>query len=115
MIKRFVVLRRKRGMNVKDFRKYWKEIHGQLIKKNPGIKKYIQYHVRSEINDDAEDPIDGIKEALESIQAGDTFAQLCEKLETAEEATTLLLNWLSLGLIVSKITLTVAPYADVNR
>lgn len=60
MIKRFVILRRKPGMSVKDFRHYWKTIHGPLIAKIPGLLKYIQYHVRS--SPGTNDPIDGIAE-----------------------------------------------------
>lgn len=62
MIKRFVVLRRKPGMSIEEFRHYWKNIHGSLIAKIPGLIKYIQYHVRSEQLDNTEEPIDGIAE-----------------------------------------------------
>ena len=62
MIKRFVILRRKPGMTVKEFSNYWKGVHGPLIAKIPGLRKYIQYHVHSEISDDKEAPIDGIAE-----------------------------------------------------
>ena len=47
LIKRFVILRRKPGMSVKEFRKDWKTVHGPLIAKIPGLLKYTQYHVRS--------------------------------------------------------------------
>lgn len=70
MVKRFVVLRRKPGMSVEEFRSYWRDVHGPLIGKIPGVKKYIQYHVRSEASDDAEAPIDGIAELwFESVAA----------------------------------------------
>jgi uncharacterized protein (TIGR02118 family) len=62
MIKRFVILRRKPGMSSEEFRHYWQNIHGQLIAKIPGLLKYIQYHVRSELSDNIDDPIDGIAE-----------------------------------------------------
>lgn len=60
MIKRFVILRRKPGMSVEEFRNYWKTIHGPLIAKIPGLLRYIQYHVRS--SSGVADPIDGIAE-----------------------------------------------------
>jgi uncharacterized protein (TIGR02118 family) len=62
MIKRFVILRRKPGMSVEEFRHYWKNVHGPLIAKIPGLIKYVQHHVRSERLDDIDDPIDGIAE-----------------------------------------------------
>jgi uncharacterized protein (TIGR02118 family) len=62
MIKRFVILRRKSGMSIEEFRNYWKNIHSPLIAKIPGLIKYVQYHVRSERLDNTDDPIDGIAE-----------------------------------------------------
>lgn len=62
MIKRFVILRRKPGITRQQFLDYWENIHGKLIAKIPGLIKYIQYHVSSEISDDADMPIDGIAE-----------------------------------------------------
>jgi uncharacterized protein (TIGR02118 family) len=62
MIKRFVVLRRKPTMSVAEFRHYWEKVHGPLIAKIPGIRKYTQYHVRSELLDNTDAPIDGIAE-----------------------------------------------------
>ena len=62
MIKRFVVLRRKPGMNVEQFRHHWENVHGPLIAKLPKLRRYVQHHVHSEIKDDHEIPIDGIAE-----------------------------------------------------
>ena len=62
MIKRFVVLRKKPGMSTQQFRRYWKDVHGPLIAALPGLIKYVQYHVRSELIDDAGTPIDGLAE-----------------------------------------------------
>ena len=62
MIKRFVILRRKPDMSIDEFRKYWRTIHGPLIGRIPGLKRYVQYHVSSEITDDTDAPIDGIAE-----------------------------------------------------
>lgn len=63
MIKRFVILRRKTGMSTAEFHKYWRDIHGPLIAAIPGVRRYVQYHVSSEIEvGDNEDPVDGIAE-----------------------------------------------------
>ncbi len=62
MVKRFVILRKKRGMTKDEFWDYWENIHGKLIAKIPGLIQYIQYHVDSEIDDNIEEPIDGIAE-----------------------------------------------------
>ena len=62
MIKRFVVLRRKQGMAADDFHTYWREVHGPLIAAIPGVRRYVQYHVRSQIAVGEDEPIDGIAE-----------------------------------------------------
>ena len=62
MVKRFVILRRKPGMSRQQFRDHWRNVHGPLIAKLPGLIKYVQYHVRSELLDEEDDPIDGIAE-----------------------------------------------------
>ena len=68
MIKRFVVLRKRTDMSVEELRNYWQTVHGPLIGKIPGLKKYVQYHVTSEVTYNTEAPIDGIAELwFESI------------------------------------------------
>ena len=62
MIKRFVILRRRADMPRAEFWRYWEEVHGRLIAKLPGLRRYVQYHVRSERLDNAEPEIDGIAE-----------------------------------------------------
>ena len=62
MITRFVILRRRQGLNKVDFSSYWEHHHGKLMSKVPGLMKYIQYHVESEIFDNTDFPIDGIEE-----------------------------------------------------
>lgn len=62
MIKRFVVLRRRADMTPEAFRAYWRDVHGPMIAAIPGVRRYVQYHVRSEIDTRDDDPIDGIAE-----------------------------------------------------
>jgi uncharacterized protein (TIGR02118 family) len=62
MIRRFVILRRKPTMSVEEFRHYWENVHGPLIAKIPGLRKYTQHHVHSELLDNMDTPIDGIAE-----------------------------------------------------
>lgn len=62
VIKRFVVLRRRNGMTKEAFHAYWRDIHGPLIAAIPGVRRYTQFHVRSEVTDSGDRPIDGIAE-----------------------------------------------------
>ena len=49
-------------MTKQEFWNYWEDVHGKLIAKIPGLIKYTQYHVTSEIDDNTAEPIDGIAE-----------------------------------------------------
>ncbi len=44
MIKVIYCLRRKPGMTVEEFQKYWLETHALIGKKIPGVKRYVQAH-----------------------------------------------------------------------
>lgn len=45
MFQEIVLLRRRPDMNRDEFRRYWREIHGPLVAKLPGLRKYVQAHV----------------------------------------------------------------------
>lgn len=42
MIKSVVVFRRRPGMAVADFARYWEHQHGPLVAKLPGLRRYVQ-------------------------------------------------------------------------
>lgn len=44
MIKIVYCLRRKPGMSVEEFQKYWLKTHAHFGKNIPGVKRYIQVH-----------------------------------------------------------------------
>lgn len=78
MVKFFFILRRKPGVSAEEFRCYWKETHGPIVARLPGLVRYFQHHVASVprpeyAQEDA--PIDGIvetwwesPEALQHVQ-----------------------------------------------
>ncbi len=37
-------LKRKRGMEAKEFHRYWREVHGPLVLKLPHLRRYVQSH-----------------------------------------------------------------------
>ena len=73
MVKLFIILRRKPGMTPEEFHHYWKEKHGPLVAKLPGLVKYTQHHVMSMPREEyatVDAPIDGVVEVwLESPEA----------------------------------------------
>ncbi len=78
MVKFFFILRRKPGVSAEEFRRYWKETHGPIVARLPGLVRYFQHQVASVprpeyAQEDAE--IDGIvetwwesPEALQHVQ-----------------------------------------------
>jgi uncharacterized protein (TIGR02118 family) len=73
VIKVFFVLRRRPDVTPEQFHDYWKNTHGPLVSKVPGLIRYVQHHTmsisRPEYSND-EPPIDGLVETWwESFEA----------------------------------------------
>jgi uncharacterized protein (TIGR02118 family) len=73
VIKRVSLVRRKQGMSVEDFQKHWREVHGPLAVRVPGLRRYIQSHVLLETYDGATPPTyDGMVETWwDSVEASE--------------------------------------------
>ena len=61
MVKLVVVVHKRPDMEVEDFRRYWRETHGPIAAKIPGLRKYIQNYVNASLVGDPP-PFDGIGE-----------------------------------------------------
>ncbi|MFN0069964.1 MAG: EthD family reductase [Chloroflexota bacterium] len=59
-VKLFVLLKRKEGMPLDEFRSYWKEVHGPMVEGLPGIRRYGQYAVRDGAYAVGESLFDGV-------------------------------------------------------
>jgi uncharacterized protein (TIGR02118 family) len=63
MIKAMVFFKRKPGMGVEQFRRYWLEEHPKVVLMLPGIRRYVQDHpTLSAYADGREPPFDGVAE-----------------------------------------------------
>ena len=67
------LLSRKSGMSVEEFQKYWREHHGPLAARVPGLRRYVQDHPLPELYGGRNAPLcDGVAEAwfdsLEDLQ-----------------------------------------------
>jgi uncharacterized protein (TIGR02118 family) len=63
MIKSVSVVTRKAGMSVEDFQSYWRDVHGPLVARAPGVRRYIQSHTLPELYNGEKPPdYDGIVE-----------------------------------------------------
>ena len=52
-------LKRKPGMDVKEFQRYWLEVHGPIVLKLPRLRRYVQCHVLSSQYAEGEPLYDG--------------------------------------------------------
>ncbi len=73
MVKAMFILHKKAGMDWDEFRRYWKDVHGPIAAKVPGLRKYVQYHAVPEATSGGR-PCDGIAELWfetpQAMQAG---------------------------------------------
>jgi uncharacterized protein (TIGR02118 family) len=60
LVKGVYQLKKKDGMSVDEFRKYWIEIHGNLGSKLPGLRRYVQSHLVDEGYSYARPHFDGV-------------------------------------------------------
>lgn len=61
MIKMIFLVHRRPELTRDEFRKYWREKHGPIASKVPGLRKYTQHHAVPG-PDGAEPPYDGFSE-----------------------------------------------------
>lgn len=63
MIKNLSLAKRKEGMSPDEFQRHWREVHGALARKTPGLRHYIQSPVLLEMYESETQPeYDGIAE-----------------------------------------------------
>ena len=51
MVKLIYVITRKPGLSVDEFQRYWRESHGPIAARIPGVRRYVQCHVLPELYD----------------------------------------------------------------
>lgn len=87
MLKMVFLVHKKADLNSDDFRRYWRETHGPIAAKIPGLKKYVQNHSVPG-PDGADPPYDGFAEmwfesaeSLETSQAQTAIADTANFLD----------------------------------
>ena len=60
LIKGVWQIKRKPGMPLSEFRQYWREIHGPIAAKLPGLRRYVQSHLIDDAYLYAEPRFDGV-------------------------------------------------------
>ena len=73
MVKAMFILHKRADMDWNEFRRYWKDVHGPIAAKIPGLRKYVQDHAQPEATP-GNRPCDGIAELWfdtpQAMQAG---------------------------------------------
>jgi uncharacterized protein (TIGR02118 family) len=73
MVKLIVLVKRRPGMSVEEFHRYWREVHGPLAMTTPSWNRYVRRYVQSHTTHDAYErgaaPYDGLVEAWFDDQA----------------------------------------------
>ena len=49
MVKLIYAITRKAGMSVEEFQRYWRETHGPIAARIPGVRRYVQCHTLPEL------------------------------------------------------------------
>ena len=70
MVKVITFLKRKAGMPVEEFQRYWREKHPEVVTRLPGVRRYVQSHALLSLYGTDEPIYDGIAE----VWADDTGA-----------------------------------------
>jgi uncharacterized protein (TIGR02118 family) len=81
VIKRVSLVKRKPGMSVEAFQRYWRDVHAPLALQVPGLRRYIQSHTLPETYDAAAPPAyDGIVETWwDSVEASEAARRTRER------------------------------------
>jgi uncharacterized protein (TIGR02118 family) len=58
-IKRISLVQRKPGMSKEEFFRYWKDVHGPIALKLPGLLRYVQSHATPSMYANGDPPFDG--------------------------------------------------------
>jgi uncharacterized protein (TIGR02118 family) len=71
MVKLVFLLHRRPGMDLDEFTRYWRDVHGPIGAAMPGVRKYVQNHADATL-DGSPLPCDGFAEIwfddMESLQ-----------------------------------------------
>jgi uncharacterized protein (TIGR02118 family) len=87
VIKSVSVLTRKGGMSVEEFQTYWRDVHGPLVARVPGLRRYIQSQTLPELYEAEKPPdFDGIAETWwDSVEAMEQARTTPEMQAVAED------------------------------
>jgi uncharacterized protein (TIGR02118 family) len=114
VIKLVGLLKRKEGMSVEDFQRYWRDVHGPIMARTPGMRRYVQSHALPELYGTALDPaFDGVAEAwFDSLEAYEAARETPEWRAGGPDARNFMVS--AGGLVASEVVV-VGAYASARE
>ena len=86
MVKLIYGINRKPGMSVEEFQRYWRETHGPIAARLPGVRRYVQCHTLPEpYTRENPPPYDGVAELWFDDMATLQQAMASPELKAARE------------------------------
>ena len=86
MVKLIYGINRKPGMSVEEFQHYWRETHGPIAARLPGVRRYVQCHTLPELYTGENTPAyDGVAELWFDDMAALQQAMASPELKAARE------------------------------
>ena len=67
MVKVSVILKRRPGMSPEEFRRYWREVHGPLLLRQPALMRHIHKYVLNHSIAEAFADIPGVSSQFDGI------------------------------------------------
>ena len=61
-IKSLFLIKRKPGLSVAEFQDHWRNVHGPIVPRTPGLQRYVQCHVAPETYETGTPVFDGVAE-----------------------------------------------------
>ncbi len=62
MVKLVYCITRRRGMSLEEFSRYWRDVHGPIGRRIPGLRRLVQSHPAPHPTDLSPPPFDGMAE-----------------------------------------------------
>jgi uncharacterized protein (TIGR02118 family) len=101
MIKAITYLKRRPGMPVEEFQTYWRTRHPEVVKKLPGLRRYVQSHARRGIYEKRQPAYDGIAEVWFDDTNALRALRETRELATVQADEVKFIDRITMGLIIS--------------
>ena len=82
LVKGIFLIKRRPGSSLSEFRRYWKEVHGPIVLRNQGLRRYVQCHPLESSYGHEEPRFDGVAQLW--LDDADAAKKMLESTEFKE-------------------------------